>query len=101
MDDEENSYAHGWALLLSSGMRASPSVPSDDRFRRSGRADPAIALARGCRSMRCGEKRWPSVGRTDGHEWGALWPRAAAGGPSGGADGLVAAELEQIVRRGH
>ena len=44
-DDEENSYAHGWALLLSSGMRASPSVPSDDRFRRSGRADPAIALA--------------------------------------------------------
>ena len=97
----ESSPAHG---VLRSCMRGTLGC-LEERGTLGGSSrsalDPTIALSRGCRSMRCGEKRWPSVGRTDGHEWGALWPRAAAGGPSGGADGLVAAELEQIVRRGH
>ena len=47
-----------------------------------------------------GEK-WPSVGRNDGRGWGESWPPTAVCGLSGRADGPVAVELEQVVRRGN
>ena len=46
-------------------------------------------------------ERWPSVGRNDGRGWGESWPPTAVCGLSGRADGPVAVELEQVVRRGN
>jgi hypothetical protein len=48
------------------------------------------------------------VGRNRGHRWGEkmaadgekTWPPTTAGGLSGGADGPVAVELQQVVGRG-
>jgi len=40
-----------------------------------------------------------AVGSDNGRGWGETWSLTAPDGLSGGADGLVAVEFEQVVRR--
>jgi hypothetical protein len=64
-------------------------------------ASSALATAhtaRGRRRMRCGEGSWPSGGEIIAETGERWWPLTAGGDLSGGADGPVAMDLQQVVR---